>query len=138
MNSLGLLKKINFDLQEIGSPIPFKWGKCKLATASFGHGITTTPLQLAKAYAILTNGGYEIVPSIFKKNFKKTIRKKVVSSKTSEEINTMLRKVVSLEEGTANFANPKISETVIKNLHKWCKDNGVQNLKEIIGIAQRS
>ena len=105
LNSLGLLKKINFDLQEIGSPIPFKWGKCKLATASFGHGITTTPLQLAKAYAILTNGGYEIVPSIFKKNFKKTIRKKVVSSKTSEEINTMLRKVVSLEEGTANFAN---------------------------------
>ena len=105
LNSLGLLKKINFDLQEIGEPIPFKWGKCKLATASFGHGITTTPLQLAKAYAILTNGGYEINPSIFKKNFKENNRKKVVSNKTSEEINKMLRKVVSLEEGTANFAN---------------------------------
>jgi len=105
LNSLGLLKKINFDLQEIGVPIPFKWGKCKLATASFGHGITTTPLQLAKAYAILTNGGYEITPSIFKKNFKDINRKKVVSSKTSKEINMMLRKVVSLEEGTANFAN---------------------------------
>ena len=76
LNSLGLLKKINFDLQEIGEPIPFKWGKCKLATASFGHGITTTPLQLAKAYAILTNGGYEINPSIFKKILRKIIEKK--------------------------------------------------------------
>ena len=28
-----------------------------LATVSFGHGITTTPLQLAKGYAIISNGG---------------------------------------------------------------------------------
>ena len=27
--------------------------KCKLATTSYGHGITTTPLQLAKEYEIL-------------------------------------------------------------------------------------
>ena len=46
--------------------LSFKWGKCKLATASFGRGITTTPLQLARAYAILGNGGFEIQPSIFK------------------------------------------------------------------------
>ena len=34
----------NFELDEIGSPIPFNWNKCKLETISFGHGITTTPL----------------------------------------------------------------------------------------------
>ena len=50
----------------------------------------------------------------------------------------MMAGASAVQIGTANFANPKISETVIKNLHKWCKDNGVQNLKEIIGIAQRS
>ena len=64
LNSLELLKKVNFELEEVGTPLNFKWGKCKLATASYGHGITTTPLQLAKAYAILGNGGYKINPSI--------------------------------------------------------------------------
>ena len=56
LEKIGILSKINFDIEEVGEPIPFKWGKCKLATVSFGHGITTTPLQLAKAYAIISNG----------------------------------------------------------------------------------
>ena len=42
-------------------------GKCKLATVSFGHGITTTPLQLAKAYGIISNGGYQINPTLIYK-----------------------------------------------------------------------
>ena len=105
LNSLGLLEKINFDLEEVGSPISFKWGKCKLATSSYGHGITTTPLQLARAYAILGNGGYTIKPSILRsESFKK---KRIISEKTSNTINSMLKKVVTLDEGTANFADIK-------------------------------
>jgi cell division protein FtsI (penicillin-binding protein 3) len=106
LNSLGLLNKMSFDLDEIGIPIPFKWGKCKLATASYGHGITTTPLQLAKAYAILSNGGYKVKPTILKKD-QKSLNKseRIISENTSNKINSMLRKVVNLEEGTANFAN---------------------------------
>jgi len=108
LNSLGLFKKIEFDLDEIGTPLSFRWGKCKLATASYGHGITTTPLQLAKAYAILGNGGYEINPSILKKEASLTEkRKQIISLKTSNEINSILRKVVNLDEGTANFADIK-------------------------------
>ena len=108
LNTLELISTINFDLEEIGTPLSFRWGKCKLATASYGHGITTTPLQLAKAYAILGNGGYKIKPSILKKE-KKTIekRERIISGKTSDAINLILRKVVSLEEGTANFADVK-------------------------------
>ena len=106
LNSLELLEAINFDLEEIGTPLSFRWGKCKLATTSYGHGITTTPLQLARAYAILGNGGYKIQPSILKKE-KKSLekREKIISNKTSNAINLMLRKVVSLNEGTANFAD---------------------------------
>ena len=108
LNSLGLFNTINFDLEEIGTPIPFKWGKCKLATASYGHGITTTPLQLARAYAILGNGGYKIKLSILKRETELAEkREQIVSKKTSNAINSMLRKVVSLNEGTANFANIK-------------------------------
>jgi len=108
LNSLELLESIKFDLEEIGTPLSFRWGKCKLATTSYGHGITTTPLQLAKAYAILGNGGYKIEPTIIKKEKKiNAQRKKIISNTTSRAINSMLRKVVSLEEGTANFANIK-------------------------------
>ena len=105
LNSLDLFSTINFDFEEVGTPLPFKWGKCKLATSSYGHGITTTPLQLAKAYAILGNGGYRIEPSILKKKEKYIKKEKIVSEKTSNEINLMLRKVVNLNEGTANFAD---------------------------------
>ena len=106
LNKLELFDKIKFNLNEIGEPLPFKWGKCKLATASFGRGITTTPLQAAKAYAILGNGGYRINPFILKKE--KELKKRgtqIISKETSNIINSMLRNVVSLNEGTANFAN---------------------------------
>ena len=108
LNSLGLFKTIDFDLREIGTPLSFKWGKCKLVTASFGHGVTTTPLQLARAYAILGNGGYEIQPTILKGTINLLKQKKqIISSKTSRIINSILRKVVVNKEGTANFANIK-------------------------------
>ena len=68
LEKIGILSKIDFDIEEVGEPIPFRWGKCKLATVSFGHGITTTPLQLSKGYAIIANGGFEIKPSLIKKN----------------------------------------------------------------------
>ena len=108
LNSLELFKKISFELDEVGVPLPFKWGKCKLATASFGRGIATTPLQLARAYAILGNGGFEIEPFILKDK-KKLIKKgdQIITTKTSDTINLMLRNVVSLNEGTANFADIK-------------------------------
>jgi len=86
LNSLELFKKIDFEIEEVGTPLPFRWGKCKLATASFGHGITTTPLQLAKAYAILGNGGYKIEPTILKKKIKKKISKKYILKQTKKKI----------------------------------------------------
>ncbi len=106
LNSLDLFSRIDFDLEEVGYPLKFKWGKCKLATSSFGHGITTTPLQLARAYAILGNGGNKIKPTLLKnKYFQSEVNDKVISSETSSKINAILRKVVSNKEGTANFAN---------------------------------
>ena len=69
-NDIGILNRIDFDIDEVGLPIPFKWGKCKLATVSFGHGITTTPLQLAKGYSVLSNGGFDIKPTLILKKKK--------------------------------------------------------------------
>ena len=105
LNKIGVLKKINFDIEEVGEPINFRWGKCKLATVSFGHGITTTPLQLAKGYAIISNGGFEIKPSLIKGNIKNNQKKRIIKEGVSEKINPILRKIVTTKEGTAGFAN---------------------------------
>ena len=106
LEKIGTLNKIEFDIEEVGQPLNFNWGKCKLATSSFGHGITTTPLQLVKAYSIITNGGYNIKPTLIKKNLKKSYTKKrILNEEVSNKINPILRKVVSTDEGTAHFAD---------------------------------
>ena len=108
LEKIGVLNKIEFDIEEVGQPIGFRWGKCKLATSSFGHGITTTPLQLAKGYAIITNGGFDVRPTLIKNKYIKTkVKNKILNDDVSEKINPILRKVVSSKEGTAGFANIK-------------------------------
>ena len=104
LSKVGILDKINFDIEEVGKPIKYLWGKCPLATASFGHGITTTLLQLTKAYSIIVNGGYDINPTLIKK---KSIlpKKRILNKNVSKEILPILRKVVSSKEGTATLAN---------------------------------
>ena len=105
LKDLDLLNKIQFDIEEVGNPIPFEWGKCKLATSAYGHGITTTPLQLAKAYSIITNGGYKIKPTLIKKDKNLNKGEQVISKENSNKINNILRKIVTTENGTANLAN---------------------------------
>ena len=106
LENLGLLKPIDFELEEIGKPLSFKWEKCKLETVSYGHGITTTPLQAAAAYASITNGGYIIKPTLqLGKNSDFENKKSIISINTSNKINKILRKVVTDKEGTASFAN---------------------------------
>ena len=106
LEKLGLLKTINFEIGEIGKPLSFDWEKCKLETVSFGHGITTTPLQAATAYASLTNGGYIINPTLkLRKNLNSISKQSIVSKTTSDQINKILRKVVTDKEGTGSFAD---------------------------------
>ena len=101
---LGILTNIDFDIEEVGETQLGRWGKCKLATVAFGHGIATTLLQLAKGYAIISNGGFQINPTLIYKE-KKTKKNRILKKNLSKKINTILRKIVSTEEGTAGFAN---------------------------------
>tara|TARA_B110001450_G_scaffold251589_1_gene271938 strand:+ start:1255 stop:2937 length:1683 start_codon:yes stop_codon:yes gene_type:complete len=104
LNDLSLIDPIQFDIEEMGVPIQFNWGKCKLATASYGHGITTTILQLANAYSIIVNGGYKVSPTLIKKK-SKIKSKKILNNDVSKKINLILRKIVTSKEGTASLAN---------------------------------
>ena len=137
LQNIGVLNKIKFDIEEVGQPISFRWGKCKLATASFGHGITTTPLQLAKGYSIITNGGYDIKPTLIKKDIRNITkkRKRFLKKGISKKVNIVLRKIVSTEEGTAGFANVDGYEVGGKTGTAQKSINGVYSKKKINTFA---
>jgi len=99
----GLLRSPDIQLEEVGNPIKFEWNECKLETVSYGHGITTTPLQATAVYAALSNGGKIIKPNLVKSENKSYGN--LISETTSKKINKMLRKVVTDDEGTAKLAD---------------------------------
>lgn len=72
-------------------------------TASFGQGITMTPLQIASAYSALANGGFLMKPQIIEKKVhtdgtEEIIEPhqihRVISEEASRQIGQMLRSVV--------------------------------------------
>lgn len=78
------------------------------ATASFGQGITTTPLQIAAAYAALANGGLLMKPYIVEEfrypdgtieRVEPEEVRQVVSSSTATTISAMLVSVVEYGHG---------------------------------------
>ncbi|MDB9746628.1 penicillin-binding transpeptidase domain-containing protein [Candidatus Pelagibacter sp.] len=103
LSKIGITGVIDFDIEEVGVPVKFNWGKCPLATVSFGHGITTTLIQVVKAYSIIVNGGFNVDPVLLKKN--KKLKKKILNQDVTEKILPILRKIVSTKEGTANLAD---------------------------------
>ena len=92
------------ELEEVGVPHKLKWNKCKLETVSFGHGITTTPLQATALYAAMINGGKKVIPSLIKGR-KTENPKSIISVETSDKLRNILRKVVSSKYGTASLAD---------------------------------
>jgi cell division protein FtsI (penicillin-binding protein 3) len=74
-------------------------------TASYGHGISVTPLQLTSAVASIVNGGFKVKPTLILET--ETGRKKtdirVISQKTSLNMRQLMRLVVT--EGTAKKAD---------------------------------
>ena len=133
LNDTNLLERPKLELEELGKPINFDWNKCKLETVSYGHGITTTPLQATSIYASLTNGGKIVEPKLIKK--KSPIEKKrLVSETTSKNINKILRKVVSETHGTAKLADIHGYYVGGKTGTSQNYDNENQNLNTFISV----
>ena len=137
LKTIGIIDKINFDIDEVGKPLKIDWYEgCKIETIAFGHGITTTILQLAKGYAIISNGGYEITPTLIRDNSNEKIKKvKVLNNDVSKKMNSMMRKVVS--EGTAKLVNVEgyqvggktgTAEQVLNNIYSKTKINTLASI----------
>jgi cell division protein FtsI (penicillin-binding protein 3) len=76
-----------------------QWRDIEKATLSFGYGVSTTTLHLARAYAAIANdGAMPIVSLIKRESTPPAIR--VMSAQTARNVRKMLEQVVS-REGTA-------------------------------------
>nr|WP_310740306.1 penicillin-binding transpeptidase domain-containing protein [Colwellia sp. BRX8-9] len=75
-----------------------RWSKFELATLSWGHGVAATPLQLARFYSTLANGGTKKPLTIIKKDTLDTIPLRdvrIFSEQSSEQVVGMLENVVN-------------------------------------------
>ncbi|GJL74467.1 MAG TPA: penicillin-binding protein 2 [Nitrosomonas sp.] len=79
-----------------------KWRPIELATMSFGHGISVTLMQLARAYTIFTTGG-ELKPVTLEKQAFPVMGRRVISSETALAITQMLE-MATQSGGTAPLA----------------------------------
>ncbi len=95
--------------------------KIEYVTASFGQGISMTPIITVRALSVLANGGKLITPHVVKKiDYKVGLSKdisyvnearQVLKKETSEEISRMLTKVVdeALAGGTMKIKNYSVA-----------------------------
>ena len=107
----GILAKVGFG-QATGIELPGevdgsllkreRWRPIEHATLSFGYGLSSTPVQLARAYAVLASGGV-LRPVTLKRQTGKVPGKQVLSGETAHQINALLEQVVSAD-GTAQRA----------------------------------
>ncbi len=74
----------------------------ELATLSYGYGISVTPLQLARAYAVLANGGMSLPVSLLKSDAAAN-GERVMSEQTARQVRGMLEQAVS-RDGTGTNA----------------------------------
>ena len=111
LKKLGFGSKTGIELYgEVEGELDFKYD-VEIATAGFGQGITTTPIQHIKALTAISNDGYILNPTIVEKivdpNTKKTVYQakeqkgtKVASKETVNYIKNLMDQVVNSGAGT--------------------------------------
>lgn len=106
---LGLLTPLEFEVQEISSPlVPSPWREINTLTASYGHGVATTPMQFTAAVASIVNGGTLIKPTLIfnaaaTESSPNNSKISVVSPQTAHRMRQLLRLVVT--DGTGANAD---------------------------------
>lgn len=115
VKNFGFGEKTGIDLnsEAYGIVTPVNYIKeVKLATMSFGQGISVTPIQLITAVSAVANGGKLMEPKLVKElkdqdgnvvhEFKPEVRREVISKETSDTMLEILRSVV--DNGTGRNA----------------------------------
>ncbi len=116
INKFGFGEKTGVNLNGEGKGIIFpidSVGNVELATSAFGQGISVTPIQQVMAVSAVVNGGNLYTPYIVKnisdntntivKEYKKVLKRKVISSKTSSIMRIALENVVAKGGGKSAY-----------------------------------
>lgn len=96
---------VDFPGESPGLVLPLeRWSGSTIGTVPIGHGIAVTPLQMARAYAAIGNGGVLVRPHLVARIGGRPVQPKrgrrVVSRQVSQQVLDMLRGVVLEGTGT--------------------------------------
>lgn len=115
-DKFGFGKLTGIDLQgEMTPPVREKkdWSIVDLATASFGQGVAVTPIQMARAFSVLANGGKipkpYVVQELKQGDWSRQVPvqdgEQVISKKAVDDMRGLL--VEAVKTGEARWAAPK-------------------------------
>ena len=101
----GAKSGVDFPGESAGFALPLdQWSGSTIGTVPIGHGIAVTPVQMARAYAAIANGGRLVRPHLIDRIDGRTVGatrgRRVVSRHVSEQMMSMLRGVVLEGTGT--------------------------------------
>jgi cell division protein FtsI (penicillin-binding protein 3) len=96
---------IDFPGESAGFALPLdQWSGSTIGTVPIGHGIAVTPVQMARAYSVIANGGTLVRPHLIDRIDGTSVAarngRRVVSRGVAEQMLSMLRGVVVEGTGT--------------------------------------
>jgi cell division protein FtsI (penicillin-binding protein 3) len=106
LSRLGLDRRVPFELPEMRLPtVPKDFSEVGAATASFGHGLSVSPLHMVMAYAAMVNGGNLIPPTLYKREAvdAEPLYERVLQPATSQSIRYLMR--LNALEGSGSQTN---------------------------------
>lgn len=117
LNKFGIGEMTSIDLQGEETPTMRprdEWYPIDLATATFGQGITVTPIELLTAFTAIANQGKRMEPHIVKSietaegdviEIQPKVLSKPISPKTATVMTEMM--VTAVDKGESKWAKPK-------------------------------
>jgi cell division protein FtsI (penicillin-binding protein 3) len=93
LTKVGFDKPAPIELPERRQPkVPEKFSEIVAATASFGHGLSISPLHMVRAISAFVNGGYLVTPTLYQRTEDVTgTAPRVISPETSDKIRYLMR-----------------------------------------------
>jgi len=94
LTKLGFDKPVSIELPELRKPVvPARFSEIVAATASFGHGLSISPLHMAAAVAAFVNDGFMLPPTLYRRTESQArpLATQVISAATSAKIRYLMR-----------------------------------------------
>ncbi|WP_245895108.1 peptidoglycan D,D-transpeptidase FtsI family protein [Devosia submarina] len=106
LTTMGFDARVQFELPEMRLPtVPKQLSEVGAATASFGHGLSVSPLHMLTAYAAFVNGGNYVPPTLYKRDKAEAeqLYRRVITEDASAQMRYLMR--LNALEGSGSQMN---------------------------------